>query len=192
MAQSLNDAEVAYLIHGAQAQDKKCCARLYELFAPRVYRYLRVIVRDEDAAQDLTADVFVRLLEHIKTFRVNFDRTAASFTTYVFRIAHNIAIDHVRANSMLLASDEIVEQHLAKADGIQYDGAGLESVDLERAMAALTPEQREVLMLRFGEDMAFAEIAAALGKTEGAVKALQVRALNGLARRLDDNEKVEK
>ncbi len=181
---------MARLIIGAKAHKKDCYARLYELYAARLFRYIRAVVQDSMAAEDLTADVFVRLFERIGSFTPKPDYVAGSFTMWILRIAHNLAIDHLRA-APGYSEAEPQEQAGGGAEAlpVRVDGPPIETLDLGRALERLTPDQRAVIVLRFQEDLPFAEIGAALGKTEGAVKALQLRALSTLAVLLREPEK---
>lgn len=188
MAHSFDETELAYLIQGAKARNKRCYARLYELYAPRLFRYIRALVQDSVAAEDLTADVFVRLLERVGNFTPAPGYVAGSFTMWIMRIAHNLAVDHMRANPARSQLEEEREvSGLAPLTGI-VNTRPIEALDLERALKRLTTDQHTVITLRFQEDLPFAEIAATLGKTEGAVKALQLRALQALAEYMREPE----
>lgn len=144
---------------------------LYDRYAPELYRYIYHRLGAKSLAEDLTAEVFVRVL-HLK-------RVPDEWRAYLYRIAHNLVIDSLRKNPHILeqADEWIVDE--------QNDPARrAESVDeqrrLRKAIARLSPEQQQVIVLKFIEEMSNAEVAKILNKPEGAVKALQHRALENL------------
>ena len=169
--------------------------RLYDLYADRLYRYLLARVGDPDVAADLTTDLFLSVIEHIEGFRLNSEHAAASFSAWLYRIAANLAAQHHRTRhkrSWLSLDDH--EDHPAAQPGPSHLAEEREALDrLARAMSELSEEQRLVITGRFIETMSSAEVASWLGKTEGAVKALQHRALRTLARLLGaDSDKEQR
>jgi RNA polymerase sigma-70 factor (ECF subfamily) len=166
------------LLERARAYDEGALTELYDRCAPRMYAYIYRRVGDAGLAEDLTGELFLRVLRSISSGQAWRD----SFRAWLYRIAHNLVVDHYRRQPPTpeAALDSSVE------------GAGEDPVDLvesrqaqERLRAAtrrLTPEQQEVLALRFGEGLTAAETGQVLGKTTGAVEALQHRALASLRR----------
>ena len=167
------------LVARAQHGDRAALEELYLLHFERIYGYLRVSVRNRHDAEDLTTQTFLRMLESIGRFRWQ----SAPFSAWLFRIAHNLAVDHFRAQSRVRAEDdvpELDEESSAEEQALHSIGqAGmLELFD------RLPPEQRQVLTLKFLFGFRNAETAGILDKTEGAVKSLQHRALASLERQL--------
>lgn len=169
------------LLQRAKKFEEAAIAELYDEYAPMIYRYLYRRVSDEHVAEDLTGDVFLRALEAIQND--NFWHT--SFRAWIYRIAHNLVVDHYRDKSSedllslderLIASVEMPES--AKADPLSFRR-------LRLAMRQLTPSQEQVIVLRFGEQLTSREVAEIMGKSTGAVELLQHRALKKMRRFLE-------
>jgi RNA polymerase sigma-70 factor (ECF subfamily) len=183
-----SDAEMIQLIQGAQRWETAAVDRLYDLYADKVFRYIWYRVGDRETAEDLTMDVFLRLLEHLPGFRLNRERPVASFSAWLFRIAGNRVVDHYRRRDKRekpVGAPAEWEAHRSPSeqalDAIEQDETAAE---LRRAIAQLTEEQRQVVLYKFVEDLSNAEVARLLGKSEGAVKSLQHRALAAIQRSL--------
>jgi len=162
----------------ARAYDTDALGELYDQYAPLIYAYLYRRVHDAQLAEDLTGEVFVRVLQAIQSEQ--FWHT--SFRGWLYRIAHNLLVDHYRKQPPvpMLALDE----QLVAAQG-DPDSALAEKLSHQRLLAAishLTPDQQHVLVLRFGEQLAAREVAEVMGKSVGAVEVLQHRALTALRR----------
>jgi len=179
----------ARLVRRAQQGDPEAFAELYERYQPTIYTYIFYRVGDAEVAEDLTADVFVRLVEKIHTFQVQ-DRPLLS---WLYAIARNLIIDRhrrlERAPSLPLEERLIAED--AESQPAQVAERTLTRECLAKAMRHLTEDQRQVILLKFVEDRSNAEVAAILAKTEGAVKALQHRALAALRRALNKEKCYE-
>ncbi len=143
---------------------------LYDTHAPRIFRYIYHRLGNRALAEDLTSEVFVRFLRS--------GTTPDNVTAFLYRIAHNLVVDHLRRNPSILSLEEtIVDDHADPADFAELE---MEKATLRRAIARLTPEQQQVIVLKFLEGFSNEEIAATLGKSLGAIKALQHRALGAL------------
>ena len=151
-------------------------AELYEQNFHKVYAYVACRIQDRSQRQDLTAHVFQQALANIGKFKWR----GAPFVTWLYRIAANAIADQARKQSR-----EVAETDLATKTSVDLD---LEQVDrrvrLFRAVEALPEDQRKVILLRFTEENSIREIAAALNRSEGAVKQLQFRGLETLRARL--------
>lgn len=157
---------------------------LYLLFADRVYRYLLARVGDPDLAEEVTSQSFLRLIEKIDIYRIGPRDNAAIFSAWLYRLAHNKMVDVLRSHKR--AQESPLELALQVGDGRVIDVVE-ERLDFERILATLqhlNEQQREVILLRFVEDLSIAETAMTMQKSEGAVKALQHRALESLRRHL--------
>ena len=166
----------------ARDGDQQALGDLYDWYMPRVYRYAVARVGNTHEAEDLTEEVFLKLLGAIGDFRWK----DVPFSSWVFRIAHNCVATHFRRAAQ--RGGPTTEIPLDLADG-RHDVAYAieERITLEevRAAAALLPEaQREVIALRFAVGLSIADTAKALGKREGNIKALQHKAVNKLQRML--------
>jgi len=174
------------LIKRAQATgDPDAFDGLYLYFADRIYRYLLARVSDVELADDMTAQVFLQLIEKIGRYRIAPKDNATIFPAWLYRLSHNKMIDILRKsrrNSHVgIEFAERVVQHHSVIDATE------ERIDFEQllsTMQMLNEQQRKVIVLRFLEGYSIAETAEILQKSEGAVKALQHRSLENLRRLL--------
>jgi RNA polymerase sigma-70 factor (ECF subfamily) len=182
------EAEERRLVEAAQ-RDIACFGDLYEHYFELVYAYVARRVRDRNEAEDLTAEVFHKALRSLARFKW----TGAPFAAWLFRIASNMIADRAQraARERNFRSDE--EGPVTHAPQAQQ--ADLEeserSASLFRSVDQLAEDQRRVLIMRFAEEKSIREIADAMGRSEGAVKQLQFRALEKLRERFttEDAEK---
>jgi RNA polymerase sigma-70 factor (ECF subfamily) len=168
------------LLERAQVYDEDAIGTIYDQHALSIYRYLYRRVHDAQVAEDLTSEVFVRMLQAIQSGR--FWHT--SFRGWLYRIAHNLVVDYYRRQPPVPPS-ALDEELMADED--DPDSALAETLSYQRLEAAirfLTPDQEQVLTLRFGEQLTTREIAEITGRNVGAVEALQHRALAALRRLL--------
>jgi len=170
------------LIKQAQSDsDPEAFERLYLLFGDRVFRYLLAQLGDAETAEDITAHVFLRLIEKIDTFRIGPNNNVAIFSGWLYRIAHNKMVDVLRAEKRY----QYATLEYARQIAYTVSPGVLERVDLEgilQKLRSLNDQQRDVIILRFIEGLSIAETARILQKSEAAVKALQQRALENLRR----------
>ncbi len=169
------------LLERAKQHDEAALGELYDLYAPRIYAYIYRRVSNAHLAEDLTGDVFVRVIQAIQSER--FWHT--SFQAWLYRIAHNLVVDYYRRRPSEVES-ELDERIMAdKHDMASAVAERLSHRHLYTAINRLTPDQQQVLALRFGEGITARETAKVMDKSTGAVEALQHRALAALRRVLD-------
>ena len=185
MQPAITDEQILALLPRCQAADQAAIETIYHLYGDRLYRYLLARTGDADTAADLSTELFVRMIQHVGRFRLDHRRPAASFSAWLYRIAANLLTDHYRSRSRpstaltdALPAPDRTSNPLRLAE--QHETAANLSIALEQ----LSEEQRLVIVGKFAEEMSNAEIAAWLGKSEGAVKSLQHRALRTLGRLL--------
>jgi RNA polymerase sigma-70 factor, ECF subfamily len=169
------------LVERAQSGDRDALEELYLLHFDRIYSYLHLSVGNRHDAEDLTTQTFVKMLESIKRFRWQ----SAPFSAWLFRIAHNLAMDHFRASRRWQPEEDVPEPHGEEepsAEAVALQSIGRQSM-LEM-IESLSHEQQQVLTLKFVFNFPNAEVATILGKTEGAIKSLQHRALVSLQKQL--------
>lgn len=165
------------LVDRAQRGHRDALEELYLLHFDRIYSYLHLSVGNRHDAEDLTTQTFLRMLEAIGRFRWR----EVPFSAWLFRIAHNLAMDHFRANRRVQSEEQVPEPPGAEESSAEeqaFDSLG--RAGMLEMIERLSPEQRQVLTLKFLYGFANAEVASILGKTEGAVKSLQHRALASL------------
>jgi RNA polymerase sigma-70 factor (ECF subfamily) len=166
------------LVERGRAGDLEALACLYRLHAERIKAYLAGSVGNRHDAEDLTSQTFSRMLERIDRYE---DR-ALPFSAWLFRIARNAAVDHFRAAGRELLEAGYPEPREAAPSAEDAALRRLEDRRVAELACRLSEDQRRVVALRFLLGRSNAEAAVALGKTEGAVKALQHRALASLER----------
>jgi RNA polymerase sigma-70 factor, ECF subfamily len=174
-------AHVRRLVERAQQDDRQALEELYLLHFDRIYSYLHMSVGNRHDAEDLTTQTFMKMLESIKRFRWQ----SAPFSAWLFRIAHNLAMDHFRATRRWQPEEDVPEppgSEVASAEEQAMHSIGRESM-LE-LIDKLSTEQQQVLTLKFVFNFPNVEVATILNKTEGAVKSLQHRALVSLQKQL--------
>jgi len=179
-----SDVEMLQVIEAAQRYESWAFDELYTLYANKLYRFILFRVSNEALAEDLVAEVFVRVLNRIRSFR---GRTEAAFSAWLYRIARNLITDHYRKHGKIQSTSLEKARNLAddRPDPFQHTATRQTHEELYQVIGQLTPEQQQVILFRFFEGMGNAQIARILGKTEGAVKALQHRALATLKRLFD-------
>lgn len=173
------------LIERAQRDaDPEAFDGLYLLFADRVYRYLLARLGDSESAEEISAQVFVRLIEKIDMYRVSPKDNVAIFSAWLYRMAYNKMVDVLRARKRLNQVALEQAEHVAAGASTELVDERLDFEAILQKLQFLNEQQREVIVLRFVEDMSIAETAEIMQKSEGAVKALQHRALESLRRYL--------
>ena len=164
------------LVFRAIDRDQGAFAELYDLHVVRVYRHIYYLVNDAREAEDLTAQTFLKAWEAIDRYK----ERGAPFVAWLLRIAHNLTISYLRSKRDHSELDEGFVDH--KRGG--NPEASLEQASDERsvrdAVLRLREEQRQVIMLRFVEELDYTEVAAMIGKSVPAVRVIQHRALGNL------------
>jgi RNA polymerase sigma-70 factor (ECF subfamily) len=191
-----DETEERRLVEAAQ-QDRACFGDVYERYFELVYGYVARRVRDRAATEDLTSEVFRKALANIDRFKW----TGAPFGAWLLRIASNVIADRAKKaarerSSGPSASEGVHTSSLAvgllpdKAESAsQSQQVQLEDAEKRawviRKVDELPDDQRRVVQLRFAEEKSISEIAAELGRSEGAIKQLQFRALQNLRAKLE-------
>lgn len=177
-----SSAEVRKLVDRAQTGDRAALEELYLIHFDRIYSYLHMTVGNRHDAEDLTTQTFLKMLESIGKFRWQ----AAPFSAWLFRIAHNLSMDHFRANRRWQPEEDVPEPPGAEersAEDEAFQSIGRKSMlDL---IDQLSLDQQQVLTLKFVFSFSNAEAATILDKTEGAIKSLQHRALVSLQKQIE-------
>ena len=177
--------EEANLVRRAKAGDEDAFAELYQRYHPKIYRYVFFRVPAEAVAEDITAEVFVRLVEHIDDFSYR----GRPLLAWLYTIARNLVADYHRrrGRSELVPLNERLISDSDAGNPVRNAEVSLLQDRMAVALDRLTEDQRQVVILRFFEEMDIRSVAELLGKTVGAVKALQHRALNALYRIFTEN-----
>jgi RNA polymerase sigma-70 factor (ECF subfamily) len=153
---------------------------LYERYVDQIYAYALHRVGDRTVAEDIVSETFHRALENMQSF----EWRGVAFSAWLYRIASNVIAARFRREPAV-SGDEDLENVLEPEAGPEIAITRLEwKADLLAAVRALPPDQQEVILLRFGQELRNKEIARIMQRSEGAVKALLHRALSALHRRL--------
>ena len=179
MSPHISDSE---LVVRAKAGDPGALTAIYERYSAAIYRYIYFRVGEAELAEDLQAEVFLRMLEGMERYE---DR-GWPISAWLYRIAHDRTVDTMRRRRS--RQHVPLEAWSGTCDG--PDSAvdvQLDYEELNQMLNDLTDEQRQVIRLRFMANMSVQEVARKLGRTEGSVKALQHRGIQSLARRLSTN-----
>jgi RNA polymerase sigma-70 factor (ECF subfamily) len=169
------------LVERAQEGDREALEELYLRHFDRIYSYLHMSVGNRHDAEDLTTQTFLKMLESIKRFKWQ----STPFSAWLFRIAHNLAMDHFRSSRRWQPEEDVPEptdETEPSAEVMALQAIGRQSMlDL---IDGLSHEQQQVLTLKFVFNLPNADVATILGKTEGAIKSLQHRALVSLQKQI--------
>ncbi len=166
------------LVWRACQGDSDAFGQLYESTVNRVYRYIYFRVSDDDTAEDLTSKVYLKAWESLPRFKAG----GSPFIAWLYTIAHNAVIDHYRTSRQDAHLEEI--NALPDRDPLPQEQCEhhLDAQALRQALHQLTPEQRDVVTLKLLDGLSTGEIAARLRKSPGAIRALQMRGLQALAK----------
>jgi RNA polymerase sigma-70 factor (ECF subfamily) len=172
----------AELVTLAQQGDEQAIGALYDLHCQAVLRYFQARLGHPQTAEDLTGEVFRRMLTGLPGYR----GVDLPFRAWLFRIAHNLLIDHYRRETrhMEVPLKEMEPVAREESDPVSTVEQKLTMEHAFQALSNLEPSQRDALALRFLSGLSLKETAFAMGKTEDAIKALQRRGLAALRLRL--------
>ena len=183
-AGSAPDPRVADLVARSQQGDGEAFGLLYDRYVDVIYRYIYYRVANATLTEDLVSETFLRALRRIDSFTWQ----GRDFAAWLVTIARNLIADHFKSSRYRL---EITTEDIPETGRTQTtDGPetavlnALTNATLLEAIKKLNPEQQECIVLRFLQGMSVSETALAMGKNDGAIKALQYRAVKALARKL--------
>jgi RNA polymerase sigma-70 factor (ECF subfamily) len=166
------------LVQRAIDRDAGAFAELYDQYVVRIYRHIYYLVNDRREAEDLTAQTFLKAWEAIDRYR----ERGAPFVAWLLRIAHNLTVSYLRSKREHSALDEgyVDQKRVRNPEEALEQSADERSV--RQAVLQLREEQRQVIMLRFVEELDYRDVAAVIGKSVPAVRVIQHRALGNLRR----------
>lgn len=168
--------------------DKEAFGELYDFYAPKIYRFVRLKVDSQETAQDLTSEAFLKIWQHIQDQRKIRER----FQSLLYKIARNLVIDFYRARSVreILIEDNFEEFSKIEADN---DSSKLvirkeELKEARMALAQIHPSYQDVIVWHFIDELSITEISEILDKNEGTVRVLIHRAVKSLKKVMEDEE----
>lgn len=186
-----NNTDIAKVIKAAQRYERWALEELYNLYADKLFRFLLFRVKARKDAEDLLAATFERVLRRMHTFK---GTSKQSLTAWMYQVTRNLLIDHYRRRGKI-EQESLDQHHWSITDDSPGPSRLAETLETNEALydaiLSLTPVQQQVVILKFFEGMSNADVGAIIGKSEGAVKSLQHRALASLARFMPTEEKHE-
>lgn len=174
------------LVQKAKAGDPDAFAQLYDAYVDRIYRYIYFRVSDDALTEDLTSQVFLKAWEYLDRYQAG----TSPYLAWLYTIARNLVIDHYRTKRETVNLDDIV--HITGNEPSPDDEVQnrFEIQEMRDALQFLTDEQQQVLILRFISGLSTENVAEIMEKREGAIRALQMRALQTLSKYMMEKEVV--
>lgn len=173
----------AHLVRQAISGDSEAFAQLYDAYIARVYRYIYFRVTDDHAAEDLTSQVFLKAWESLDRYQMS----SSPFVAWLYTIAKNLVIDYYRTKKESVPLEDVhtVTSHETPVDEVE---SRFDLQAMRDALQFLTDDQQQVLILKFIAGLPNENIAKIMNKREGAVRALQMRALQTMAKFMEKKE----
>ena len=179
------------LVNKARTGDKEALTKLYGIFREKIYRYVFFKCGNHADAEDITNEVFLRMIQSIANFRWK----GIGFSSWLFKIASNLVIDYYR-NKSRSNTESIKEKEYIGETNWEQISEFLDNRDLFHAIYRdtddLTDLQKEVVNLRFIADLSLKETAEAMSKNVNSIKAIQHAAIKKLKEKVQENEKRNK
>ncbi len=175
--------EIEELVLMSQKGDRDAFGKIYDILINPIYRYVYYRVRSVDA-EDIVETVFLKVWENIHQYR----RKKHSFSSWVFRIAHNLVVDYYRSspNNRMDELNEQLPDVNREHNPIKKTQNALTKEILKEAISNLKKTYQEIIIHKFINELSNSELAEILGKSEGSLRILQHRALKALRRELED------
>ena len=180
MVATASDVDETTLVTRAIARDREAFGALYDRHVVRVYRHIYYMVGNAAEAEDLAAQAFLQAWEAISRYEIR----GAPFVSWLLRIAHNLGVSHLRSRREGAELPETLVDHSRHGNPEEELQRQLEGERVREAILRLREEQRQVIMLRFVEDLEYPEVAQIVGKSVAAVRVIQHRALNALRKQM--------
>lgn len=168
------------LVMRAIQKDQEAFGELYDRHVVRVYRHIYYMVGSATEAEDLTAQTFLRAWEAVERYQVR----GAPFVSWLLRIAHNLGVSYLRSKRESSELHDGIVDHKMRVDPESSFAQSADEELVREAILLLREEQRQVIILRFIEDLDYTEVAAIIGKSVAAIRVIQHRALNSLRKQM--------
>lgn len=172
------------LVELAIRRDREAFGKLYDRHVVRVYRHVYYMVGNAAEAEDLTAQAFLQAWEAIERYQIR----GAPFVSWLMRIAHNLGVSHLRSRKPGAELPETLVDHSREGNPEEVLHRQVDGERVRQAILHLREEHRQVIILRFVEDLDYREVAAIVGKSVPAVRVIQHRALNALRKQMQRDE----
>ncbi len=173
--------EYKKLVKEAVKGDKNAYGELYKIFLDRIYRFVYYLVNDEFLAEDITQNTFLKAWNGLK----NFSPAKGTFQSYLYTIARNLVIDHQRKKKEISIELTIGENLKSETDLVDNASRNESIVEVRKALSVLSENDRQIVILRYFEEMSYDEIAGVVGKKSGAVRVKVHRLLEVLKNNME-------
>jgi RNA polymerase sigma-70 factor (ECF subfamily) len=178
----LTDKQVEKLVERSQKGDSEAFSQIYDEYVNQLYKYIYYKVKKEDV-EDLTETLFLKAWENIGKYK---NRKNTSFRSWLYRIAHNLVVDHYRLTREHVSLDTRISSKSREADPKEMAQNVLDNENLKVAISKLKKNYRQIIVLKFINELSNKEICKVLKKSEGSVRILQYRALKALRQIIDE------
>lgn len=184
MAEALptQNPNLEQLIKKALEGNEAAFGQIYDLYFEKVYRFIYYRVNHKEAAEDLVSETFIRAWDNLSEMHA-----PSSFTGWIYRIARNLVIDYYRSRKLTVDLNDL-ENILEYEDNIlERTNFGFQQQSFLEALKKLSPDQQQVIKLKFLDELDNHEIAKILDKSEGAIRVIQHRAIRELKKVINEN-----
>lgn len=179
--QQINVDEVNRLVVASQGGDADAFGKLYDIFVDQIYRYIYYRVGAEEA-EDLTELVFLKTWENMKKYYAN----GGTFSSWIFRIAHNVVVDYYRSQNGDGKLSENIKDHRIESYTQHRAHRHFDQTLLQEAMKELKGHYRQIIILKYVNELSYEEIETIMNRSQAALRILQFRALKSLRRILEN------
>ncbi|MFA6136281.1 MAG: sigma-70 family RNA polymerase sigma factor [Candidatus Paceibacterota bacterium] len=157
---------------------------LYDRYQPGIFRFIYLKVGHREEAEDLTHQVFLSAWQNINSFKDQ----GLPISSWLYRIARNKVIDHYRTKKNLIDIEKVTEEVVVEEKAGEETIKKMEIEVVYQSLSKLTPDQQEIIILRFVEELSYEEISKIIGKNQGAIRVLQFRAIRKLKKMIGKKE----
>jgi RNA polymerase sigma-70 factor (ECF subfamily) len=183
---SLSQPDEARLIGHAKSGNSEAFAELYDACVERVYRYVYFRVTDASAVEDLTSQVFLKAWENLDHYQIG----SSPFVAWLYTIARNLVIDFYRTQKSSIPLDEVTTLPAKEQSPVEEVELRFSLQAMRDGLQALTDDQQQVLILKYIAGLPNENIAKLMNRREGAVRALQMRALQTLSKYMKEKDLI--
>lgn len=179
----MSNGEEKIIVEKAISGESSAFGLLYDKYQPQIYRFIYLKTSHREEAEDLTHQVFLNAWQKIENYKFK----GYPFSTWLYQIARNEVIDFYRTRKSNLNIETIPEPTIKESFEKKLD-INLELEKIKKAIIELSSEQQNVIIMRFVNDIPLQEIADAMGKSNGAIRILQYRAIKNLQKNLSKKQ----
>ena len=187
MITSLQELDDRTLVERSVRRDQEAFGALYDRHVVRVYRHIYYMCGNAAEAEDLTAQTFLQAWKAIERYQIR----GAPFVSWLLRIAHNLGVSYLRSRKESAELPETLVDHSRFGNPEEVLERTVETERVREAIMRLRDEQRQVIILRFVEDLEYREVAEIVGKSVAAVRVIQHRALKALRKQMKPESATE-